>query len=108
MMVAARKLGWRLMYSASANPSISGICASSRISGKVLPIPLDSVNVTMALAPLSATVGTMRQPSSIFTSICRFVALSSTTSTRMSRRVVGSRGTIVLAAAFCTLKFAVK
>ena len=64
-------------------------------------MPLPSFNATIAFAPLSTAVGFVCQFSSIFNKICRFVALSSTTSTRMSLRVSGSRGTIVLTGDFC-------
>src|SRR6266446_3033391 len=66
------------MCSASVNPSISGICPSSSISGKGCPVLFAISIACNAVLPLSTAVGFMPHRLSIPCNALRFVPLSLT------------------------------
>ena len=88
IIVASASSGSSLICSASANPSMSGMRRSVKTRGKGVPASFARRIATSASRPPDASRGLMCQPISCSSSIRRFVALSSTTSTRRPRRSV--------------------
>ena len=95
--VAASQSGFRLMDSAERESVHFGHLRVEQYEREDSSQALGLAQRNDRIRAAIHRMGSMCQLSSILTKICRLVALSSTTRTPMSRNVLGSRGTIVLA-----------
>ena len=99
MTIAGASAGSFLISSATENPSMPGICASSTTSGKAVPASWQPRSAATAACPLATSTGFMSQRPSVIPRISRLTALSSTTRTGRSRRRVSCASRAVVSAA---------
>ena len=107
IIVAVASLGFRLIFSARVNPSVSGIWASIKTSGKAFPEAAFCFIVARVESPPSDKAGSVNHCWSMACRMRRFAALSSTTSARIPLKSTVSRIS-VRAVAVCKPKRAVK
>ena len=72
------------------SPSISGMCMSRTTTSNASPAAVARATASRAAGPPSASSTAAPLPASWRSTICRFVALSSTTSTRRPSRAPGA------------------